>query len=63
MTALGSSSDGADAAAAASGGLLAQLQAERLQMHRDLQRCLQEIHQRDLLLQQINTKVGGPSPP
>ncbi|KAL2089073.1 hypothetical protein ACEWY4_015972 [Coilia grayii] len=36
---------------------LAQLQAERVQMHRDLQRCLQEIHQRDLLLQQINTKL------
>ncbi|XP_031425305.1 golgin subfamily B member 1-like isoform X1 [Clupea harengus] len=37
---------------------LSQLQAERVQLHRDLQRCLQEIHQRDLLLQQLNTKLG-----
>lgn len=39
---------------------LSQLQAERVQLHRDLQRCLQEIHQRDLLLQQLNTKVLQP---
>lgn len=33
------------------------LEAERVQLHRDLQRCLYEIQQRDHYFQQLNTKV------
>ncbi|KAJ3594141.1 hypothetical protein NHX12_006473 [Muraenolepis orangiensis] len=34
-----------------------QLQAERIQLHRDLQRCLVEIQQRDQYYQQLNAKL------
>ncbi|AWP01112.1 putative nuclear anchorage protein 1-like [Scophthalmus maximus] len=33
------------------------LEAERLQLHRDLQRCVYEIQQRDQFLQQLNAKL------
>lgn len=33
------------------------LDAERMQLHRDLQRCMYEIQQRDLYFQQLNTKL------
>uniref|UniRef100_A0A672G496 Golgin B1 n=1 Tax=Salarias fasciatus TaxID=181472 RepID=A0A672G496_SALFA len=33
------------------------LNAERMQLHRDLQRCLYEIQQRDQYYQQLNTKL------
>ncbi|XP_072235907.1 uncharacterized protein [Leuresthes tenuis] len=48
------------AALAAQGGLeevVSRLDAERIQLHRDLQRCIYEIQQRDLYLQQINSKL------
>ncbi|KAJ4921468.1 hypothetical protein JOQ06_022362, partial [Pogonophryne albipinna] len=34
-----------------------QLEAERVRLHGDLQRCMYEIQQRDLYLQQLNTKL------
>ena len=34
-----------------------QLQAERIHIHRELQRCLVEIQQRDQYSQQLNHKV------
>ncbi|KAM3877118.1 uncharacterized protein ACN63O_013655 [Diretmus argenteus] len=37
--------------------MLNQLQTERIQLHRDLQRCLYEIQQRDQYYQQLNTKL------
>lgn len=37
------------------------LEAERLQLHRDLQRCVYEIQQRDQFLQQLNAKVRSRS--
>ncbi|XP_035991746.1 golgin subfamily B member 1 isoform X2 [Fundulus heteroclitus] len=33
------------------------LEAEKMQLHRDLQRCVYEIQQRDQYLQQLNTKL------
>ncbi|KAM4630604.1 uncharacterized protein ACJ7VT_000293 isoform 1-T1 [Polymixia lowei] len=36
---------------------LSQLQTERVQLHRDLQRCLYEIQQRDQHYQQLNIKL------
>lgn len=33
------------------------LEAERIRLHRDLQRCMYEIHQRDQYFQQLNAKV------
>ncbi|KAM6980496.1 uncharacterized protein FYW47_000209 [Aplochiton taeniatus] len=41
----------------ASEAQLSQLQTERIQLHRDLQRCLYEIQQRDLHCQQVNAKL------
>ena len=34
-----------------------QLEAERIQLHGDLQRCMYEIQQRDQYFQQLNLKV------
>ncbi|KAM9832252.1 uncharacterized protein ACB057_008021 [Neosynchiropus ocellatus] len=45
------------AAQSAPDDTVAQLEAERLRLHRDLQRCLYEIQQRDQYLQQLNTKL------
>lgn len=39
--------------------MLSRLEAERMQLHRDLQRCMYEIQQRDHYLHQLNTKVGN----
>ncbi|XP_041847244.1 golgin subfamily B member 1-like [Melanotaenia boesemani] len=36
---------------------VSRMEAERMQLHRDLQRCIYEIQQRDQYLQQINTKL------
>uniref|UniRef100_UPI003AACAA86 uncharacterized protein isoform X1 n=1 Tax=Centroberyx gerrardi TaxID=166262 RepID=UPI003AACAA86 len=37
--------------------MMRQLETERIQLHRDLQRCLYEIQQRDQYYQQLNTKL------
>ncbi|XP_071373320.1 golgin subfamily B member 1 isoform X3 [Centroberyx affinis] len=37
--------------------MVRQLETERIQLHRDLQRCLYEIQQRDQYYQQLNTKL------
>lgn len=37
--------------------MVSRLEAERIHLHRDLQRCMYEIQQRDLYFQQLNTKV------
>ncbi len=37
--------------------VVSRLEAERIQLHRDLQRCMYEIQQRDQYFQQLNTKV------
>uniref|UniRef100_A0A3Q3A3Q5 Golgin subfamily B member 1-like n=1 Tax=Kryptolebias marmoratus TaxID=37003 RepID=A0A3Q3A3Q5_KRYMA len=37
--------------------VLNKLEAERIQLHRDLQRCFYEIHQRDQYFQQLNSKL------
>ncbi|XP_035039943.2 golgin subfamily B member 1 isoform X3 [Hippoglossus stenolepis] len=49
-------------AVALSGGgvtedVVSRLEAERLQLHRNLQRCVYEIQQRDQYFQQLNTKL------
>lgn len=36
---------------------VSRLEAERVQLHKDLQRCIYEIQQRDQYLQQLNAKV------
>ncbi|KAM9860621.1 uncharacterized protein ACBR49_019576 [Aulostomus maculatus] len=36
---------------------VSQLEAERIQLHRDLQRCMDEIQQRDYYFQQLNFKL------
>ncbi|XP_039985735.1 golgin subfamily B member 1-like isoform X3 [Xiphias gladius] len=37
--------------------VVSRLEAERVQLHRDLQRCMYEIQQRDQYFQQLNTKL------
>lgn len=37
--------------------MVSRLEAERIQLHTDLQRCMYEIQQRDQYLQQVSTKV------
>lgn len=37
--------------------LMGRLEAERIQLHADLQRCMYEIQQRDQYVQQVGTKV------
>lgn len=37
--------------------LVGRLQAERIQLHSNLQRCMYEIQQRDQYFQQLNQKV------
>lgn len=37
--------------------VVSQLDAERRQLHRDLQRCMYEIQHRDQYFQQLNSKV------
>lgn len=38
---------------------MSRLEVERMQLHRDLQRCMYEIQQRDHYLHQLSSKVGN----
>uniref|UniRef100_H2L2V4 Golgin B1 n=1 Tax=Oryzias latipes TaxID=8090 RepID=H2L2V4_ORYLA len=40
-----------------SADVVSRLEAERMQLHKDLQRCVFEVHQRDQYLQQLNIKL------
>lgn len=40
---------------------VSRLEAEKMQLYRDLQRCIYEIQQRDQYFQQLNTKVPNTS--
>uniref|UniRef100_A0A3P9K9H3 Golgin B1 n=1 Tax=Oryzias latipes TaxID=8090 RepID=A0A3P9K9H3_ORYLA len=37
--------------------VVSRLEAERMQLHKDLQRCIYEVHQRDQYLQQLDIKL------
>lgn len=42
---------------------MSRLEAEKMQLYRDLQRCVYEIQQRDQYFHQLNTKVGNSPAP
>lgn len=45
------------AGSSATDEMVGRLEAERVQLYGDLQRCMYEIQQRDQFFQQLNTKV------